>query len=256
MNSTGLKAGLIALMAILILVLGLSAWLLIQESRSNSEPAATPISQSQPTADAVQPPTVAATLPPPVIQVLPSATPTETPIPTDTPPPTETPLPTATPEPTATPTNTPVPVVVAPPPTAIPPTAVPPTAIPPTPVPVETFGLAATHFGLQPRSQFNPGGQIWFEFTITNSLGAPVSFGALGVMPKKDGVDRPEWYQHSYGGNNDAISVNGLNHEDRIILNERGNYTLRLVICFADYNSCRSSGPWVTLTQEIPVTIN
>lgn len=159
-------------------------------------------------------------------------------------------------QPTTAATNTPVPVVVVPPPTAVPPTAVPPTAVPPTPKPVDTFGLTATYFGLQDRSQFFPGGDVWFEFQIANTLGAPVSFGALGVMPKKDGVDRPEWYQHSWGGNNDAIPVNGLAADDRIILNERGNYTLRLVICFSDYNSCRAGGPWISLSPEIPITIN
>lgn len=255
MNAKGLKVGLIALMVILLAILGLSGWILLQDNRAGSEPTAAPNDTAQPTAIAAQP-TTAATLPPPILEVLPTNTPTETPLPTDTPEPTETPLPTDTPEPTPAPTNTPVPVVVVPPPTAVPPTAVPPTAVPPTPKPVDTFGLTATYFGLQDRSQFFPGGDVWFEFQIANTLGAPVSFGALGVMPKKDGVDRPEWYQHSWGGNNDAIPVNGLAADDRIILNERGNYTLRLVICFSDYNSCRAGGPWISLSPEIPITIN
>lgn len=75
-------------------------------------------------------------------------------------------------------------------------------------------------------------------------------------MLKKDGVDRPDWYQHSWGGKNDVISPNGLSHEDNIRLPEAGNYTLRLVMCFEGYNACINGGPWVTMSQEIPVTIN
>jgi hypothetical protein len=76
-------------------------------------------------------------------------------------------------------------------------------------------------------------------------------------MPKKNGTDRLDWYQNSWGGNDDAIPVAGLQWEDNIQLPETGPYTLRLVICFDDYNACRGgSGTWVTLSQEIPVTIN
>ncbi len=173
-------------------------------------------------------------------------------------------LPTAVP-PTAAPTEAPptpapptaVPATAAPPPpTAAPPTAVPPTAVPPTAAPaLGVNGLIASHFAIQDRAQLTVNGDIWFEFHVANSTSGDVSFDALGVMPKKDGVDRPQWYQHSWGGNNDVIPVDGLSWDDHINLPEAGNYTLRLVICF-DGPACQAqNGTWHTLSPEIPVTI-
>jgi len=180
--------------------------------------------------------------------VMPTAMPTA--VPTEEPPtevPTETPLPTAVPPPPAPP------VVQPPPPPPPPPTAVP---VPPTAVPqVGANGLVASNFGVQPRAELFVNGDVWFEFHVANSTGSPVPFDALGVMPKKDGVDRPEWYQHSWGGNNDVIPAGGLSWDDHINLPEAGNYTLRLVVCF-DGPACQAQrGTWHTLSSEVPVTI-
>jgi hypothetical protein len=177
---------------------------------------------------------------------LPTAVPTEAP--TEAPP-TEVPTETPTAEPTAIP-PTARPVVQ---PTAIPPTATP---APPTPTPqLGVNGLIASHFAIQDRADLVVNGKVWFEFNIANSTGGDVPFDALGVMPKKDGVDRPEWYQHSYGGNNDVVPSGGLNWEDHIDLPEAGNYTLRMVICF-DGAACKAqTGTWHTISQEIPITI-
>lgn len=162
--------------------------------------------------------------------------------------------------PTAVPTDTPVPTPV--PPTAAPvivqPTAVPPTAtsVPPTAVPQQgANGLIASHFAIQDRAQLTVNGDVWFEFTVANSTSGDVPFDALGVMPKKNGVDRREWYQHSYGGNNDVIPRSGLSWDDHINLPEAGNYTLRLVVCFDGAACTAQTGTWHTLSQEIPVTI-
>ncbi len=173
-------------------------------------------------------------------------------------------LPTAVP-PTAAPTAVPptavpptaVPATAAPPPPpAVPPTAVPPTAVPPTAAPpLGANGLTASHFAIQDRAQLTVNGDIWFEFHVANSTSGDVPFDALGVMPKKDGVDRPQWYQHSWGGNSDVIPVGGLSWDDHINLPEAGNYTLRLVICF-DGPACQAqNGTWHNLSPEIPVTI-
>lgn len=162
--------------------------------------------------------------------------------------------------PTEVPTDTPVPTAV--PPTAAPvvvqPTAVPPTAtpIPPTPAPqIGANGLMASHFAVQDRAQLFVNGDIWFEFNIANSTGNDVPFDALGVMPKKNGVDRKEWYQHSYGGNNDVIPPGGLAWDDHINLPEAGDYTLRMVVCFDGPACLAQTGTWHTLSQEIPVSI-
>jgi hypothetical protein len=178
---------------------------------------------------------------------LPTAIPTE--VPTEAPP-------------TAAATETPTVAPTAIPPTAAPvvvqPTAVPPTAtiVPPTAAPqLGANGLIASHFAIQERANLVVNGDVWFEFNIANSTGNDVPFDALGVMPKKDGVDRPQWYQHSYGGNDDVIPPGGLTWDDHINLPEAGNYTLRMVVCF-DGPACQAqTGTWHTLSAEIPVTI-
>jgi hypothetical protein len=138
-------------------------------------------------------------------------------------------------------------------PTAVPPTS---TAVPPTPAPqIGANGLVASHFAIQSRANLVVNGDVWFEFVISNSTGGDVPFDALGVMPKKDGVDRPQWYQHSYGGNDDVISPGGLTWDDHINLPEAGNYTLRMVVCFDGAACTAQTGTWHTLSPEIPVTI-
>jgi hypothetical protein len=209
-----------------------------------------PIVAANTAAPVAEQPTTAAVDPgaPPTPTAQPTAVPTEAPPTVE---PTAVP-PTAVP-PTAVP-PTAAPVV----PTAVPPTAAPPTAIPPTAAPAAPSGvrgLTASHFAVQDRAQLFVNGDIWFEFHVANSTNGDVPFDALGVMPKKDGTDRGQWYQHSWGGNSDVIPIDGLTWDDHINLPEAGNYTLRLVICF-DGAACQAqTGTWHTLSPEIPVTI-
>jgi hypothetical protein len=189
-------------------------------------------------------------LPTAAVEIQPTATVLPSLTPTDTPPATETPLPTDTPVP---PTNTPIPVVIVP---TNPPPPPPPTSTPVPAPPPSTNGLVLNHFGVEGGPAFPANQPIWFNFDIANISGGPVPFGALGVMPKKDGGDRPEWYQNSWGGNDDSIPAGGLVWRDNIKLPEGGNYTLRLVICFEGQNTCvDGGGNWVTLSGEIPATI-
>lgn len=242
------------LAAVLIIVLVIVFVIVLGDTLSSAgeEPTLAPTAVVQiPTATPV------GELPPAMVNVpatftpLPTLPATDTPVPT-TPEPTETPSPTNT-LPPPTPTNTPVPIVL---PTNTPRPA--PTNTPvPTPRPPDARGLVLTHFALQPRSVYSVGQQVWFEFTIVNNSGGEVAYNRLGVMPKKDGTDRIAWFQQSYGGPNASIKPQGLTHEDNIRLPEAGNYTLRLAICFDGYDACNSGGgTWVTLSQEIPVTIN
>ena len=201
---------------------------------------------------------VFATLPPPVIVEA-----SHTPVPA-----TDTPQATATPENTETPEATEIPPTVtqAPiPPTStaqpVQPTSPPPppteTPAPPPPPAKGANGLVASHFALQDRSEYSPGGSIWFEFTVSNETGGEVPYNALGVMPKKDGVDRFEWYQQTYGGKNSTINPGGLSWEDRIRLPETGEYTLRLVMCFDGFDNClQGGGAWQTMSDEISIRIN
>jgi hypothetical protein len=252
-NLTILLTGL-ALFLILILVVAFI--LLLPEvtgggSTAVQETAAPTVEQVAVQPTETSPPTE---LPAPVVEIVPTDTPLPTDTPTNTPEPTPTPEDTATPEPT--PTNTPVPPapVFVPTRTPVPPTAPPP---PPTSVPVDTHGLVGTHFAVQSRSVYTVNGDIWYEFSIQNTTGSPVPFQALGALPKKNGADRGDLFKLSWGGNNDSIPPGGLTAEDWIKLPETGNYTLRLVVCFDALAACKNgSAPWVTLSQEIPVTIN
>ena len=243
---------------IMILLLAVVFVVVLQDIRSTSEDASpTLVSTAQAELTAAP---EGEDLPPAVVDVpatftpLPTSPATETPIAT-TPAPTDTPAPTNTlPPPTLT--NTPVPVVIPtnpPPPPAPPPTDAPP----PAPPPQDTRGLTATSFNLQPRSDFRVNQQIWFDFSLVNSTGGEVPYARLGVMPRKGGADRPEWFQQSYGGPNATIKPQGLNHEDNIKLPESGTYTLRLAICFDSWEACNSGGGnWATLSNEIPVDIS
>ncbi len=172
---------------------------------------------------------------------MPTVAPTATPAVTDTPPPTATPVP-----PTA------APVVVQP--TAVPPTATP---VPATAAPqIGANGLVASNFAIQSRAELTVNGAVWFEFNVANSTGGEVSYNAIGVMPRKDGVDRRDWYQQSYGGPDSTIKPGGLAWEDHIKLPEPGNYTLRLVVCFDGFDAClQQKGTWHNLSGEVPVTI-
>jgi hypothetical protein len=201
------------------------------------------------------------TLPPPII-VEASDTPVQM---------TATPQATATQESTSTPEETEVPVTetftpVPPTSTAQPaqptnPPPPPPTETPapqPTPPPSKgANGLVASHFALQDRSEYSAGGSIWFEFTIANDTGNEVPYNALGVMPKKDGVDRFEWYQQTYGGRSSTINAGGFSWEDRIKLPEPGNYTLRLVMCFDGFDKClQGNGTWHNMSDEVAIQVN
>jgi hypothetical protein len=238
---------IVLLAALLIVLLGAVIALMFKEL---GEPAGRDaVAQvTRPPAAETQAPTSTsgAALPPPALTVVP----TDTAQPTDTP--TQTPEATAvSPTETPAPANTAIPVVFVPTNTPAPPTSTP---APPT---QDTRGITATDFQLQDRSIFAVNQPIWFQFTLANSAGGPVSFGSLGVMPRKDGVDRMDWYQHSYGGNNDAVPVNGMTWEDHIEIPEGGPATVRLVICFEGHQTClNNQGQWVTLSAEIPVNIN
>ena len=185
--------------------------------------------------------------PPPSPTALPTTEPTATPEATATPVPTETPLP----------TNTPIPQ-----PTAIPATAtpVPPTntPVPAGPVPGQgTQGLTADFALDMSRTESHAGGKIWYEWTVRNSTGNRVKYSAIGVMPRKDGKDFPQWFQFNYGGNDHYIEPSGLSWPSWMSIPESGNYTLRLVVCFDQWEACRDgNGSYNTLSPEVPFTIN
>ena len=100
-------------------------------------------------------------------------------------------------------------------------------------------------------------GEIWFDFQIVNTTGGEVPYNRLGVLPRKDGQDRFDWFKQSWGGPNANIKTDGLSAEDWIKLPESGDYTLRLAICFDGWESCNSGGgTWATMSPELGVSIN
>ena len=247
MNRT-LSIIVMALAGLMILILALALYLMLTETLVDGdvEEAASIPTLVVATATKQEPPS----LPTAVVEVIPTQTVPPSPTSTDTPLPTNTPEPTETPVP---PTNTPVPVIV---PTNPPPPPPPPTNTPEPPPPPSTNGLVLNAFSIEGGPTFPANQPIWFNFDIANVAGGPVPFGALGVMPKKDGGDRLDWYQHSWGGNNDSIPTNGLVWRDNIRMPEPGSFTLRLVICFEGYGACTSGqGNWVTLSHEVPINI-
>jgi len=245
--SKALSIVVIALAAMMIVILAFVFYLMITDSLAEDSVAEATIAPTEVIVAATQ--EESSTLPTAAIEVQPTNTMPPSPIPTETPPPTETPLPTETPVP---PTNTPVPVIIP----TNPPPPPPPTNTPEPAPPPSTGGLVLNFFGIEGGPAFSANSPIWFNFDIANVAGGPVPFGALGVMPKKDGGDRQDWYQNSWGGNNDSIPPEGIVWRDNIKLPEGGSYTLRLVICFEDYGSCTSGqGNFVTLSHEVPVTI-
>ena len=256
MNSKTTNILLVVAIILVIVLIGVGLWLIFQgTSGSNAEPTAvpTPIAEAATAVPTLAPPTPTAVqivIVPPTATAIPTDVPTETPIPTDTPVPTETPVPTNTAVPIVYPTATPVPPTAPPAPTAT-------TGPPPGPQPETVNGLSATNFALQGRSNVSVNGKIWTEFAIANSTGGNVSYSTIGVLPRKDGKDRWDFYKKSWGGNDDKIGPNGLRSEDNLYISEAGNYTLRLVICFDDYTTCRAGGgTHHTLSQEIPITLN
>ena len=248
MNKT-LSIVVIALAAVMIVILGFVFYLMVTDTLVEDTTAQATVEPTEVIAEATKDDPSA--LPTTAVEIQPTDTVPPSPTSTNTPLPTETPLPTDTPIP---PTNTPVPVIIPTNPPPPPPPA--PTTTPEPAPPPSTGGLVLNHFGIEGGPVFPANQPIWFNFDIANVSGGPVPFGALGVMPKKDGGDRQDWYQNSWGGNNDSIPVNGLVWRDNIKLPEGGNYTLRLVICFDSYQACTGGqGGWVTLSQEVPVTI-
>lgn len=244
-------------------LLGLSGWLIFNEGRT-VEPAFV----AEPDIDATVQAMVAASSVAPaaeeVAQVQPSATleavvveaATLTPIPTDTPEPT--PIPTDTPIPTETftpvPTNTPFPTAIPVTPTPVPPTATP---VPPVPPPVNANGLIGTQIYIEnPKQFYSPNEEIWVAYSIGNTVGYNVPYSAFGVMPHDGSRDVNENWAVHWSGTDTEIQPQGFTWNAWVKISEPGDYTVRLVICFDNFQGCKGgSGNYLTLTEAIPVKI-
>lgn len=191
-------------------------------------------------------------LPEPLIVALPTDTPPPTNTPTDTPIPTNTPIPASTtPEPTTT--NTPAPTSVAPTNTPVPPTSTPV----PTDPPADTRGLVLNGFSIEGNGSYSTSELIWFNFNLGNTTGSNVPFGAIGVIPVKDGVTRWDLYHDSWS--DQVVQPSGMVWRDNIseLQSEPGSYTLQLGICFdATFDTCKNGGGNWTILGSAQATVN
>ncbi len=172
---------------------------------------------------------------------------------TATPVATDTPLPTDTPPPT----NTPVPLPTSPPATATPIPQPTNTSPPPGPVPGQnTRGLTAD-LAFQPeRSSTSANGKLWFGWAVHNTTGGDVPYNAIGILPRRDGVDYPQWFKFHFGGDDSVIKPEGKTWEAWASVPESGNFTFRLVVCFDGRNTCEAgNGTYHTLSPEIAIPI-
>lgn len=251
MNNT-LKNLMIGTMAIVLVLMFIAGFLIFRDSQrvvEAPEPTAPAVAQTDSTAVPTDAPLLpTATQQPAVVNEFPTPTPFPTAVPTNTP------LPTATFTPIP-PTNTPIPQ-----PTAVPPTntPVPPTntPVPAGPQPENPQGLSSTFTLEDWRSSLTPGGQVWYQWSVSNSSGGGVPYSTLGVMPRRNGQDIVQWYQNNWGGNNDVMPTSGLTWSSWLAIPEAGEYTIRVVVCFDGFQTCTNgSGRFYTLSREIPITI-
>jgi len=120
------------------------------------------------------------------------------------------------------------------------PTPIPPTA---TPNPGEWRGLVVNAYRLERHGPFGSGGDIWFNFSITNSTNGTISYTALGTWVEETGQFQKSWTYSSLGPG--AV----LRHRDHINIVGQGEYSLYLAIQFSDGFGVRLSGPIHVVVQ-------
>jgi hypothetical protein len=115
--------------------------------------------------------------------------------------------------------------------------------------------LSAT-FLIEGGTNFAVNQDIWFVYDLKNANRAEMEYGALGLLPRKDGVERLDLAQFSW--TNATMFPNGMVWRDHINIPEPGNYSVRIAICFdATQDVCRAGGGrWATLSPyELPITV-
>jgi hypothetical protein len=119
----------------------------------------------------------------------------------------------------------------------------------------DTFGLSA-NFLVEGGPVYAVNQDIWFQFDVKNPNGVEIEYGALGLYPRKDGVDRLDLFKYSW--TNATMFPNGFTWRDHINIPEPGQYTVRMAICFdTPASACQSpAANWATISSyELPVTV-
>ncbi len=141
------------------------------------------------------------------------------------------------------------------------PTATPPPTATPAPPPVTTsHGVTGQLTLCNPEKPSFAADieRICFRELITNTTGAPVSYGLLGVSATNL-TGGPDQFQTSWRGD---LSVppfgtgpTGGGWEDGIYIDVPGAYRLQLAICFSSVDGCLSGIGWELLTAGVDVKV-
>ena len=106
-------------------------------------------------------------------------------------------------------------------------------------------------------SNLSANNKFWLEWTANNTTGNDIPYKAMGIMPRRDGVDYPKWFTFHYGGDDSVLKPQGRTWKAWATVPEAGNYTFRLVVCFEGLDICKNGGgTYHTITNEVPLTIN
>jgi hypothetical protein len=119
----------------------------------------------------------------------------------------------------------------------------------------DTFGLSA-NFLVEGGPVYAVNQDIWFQFDVKNPNRVEMRYGALGLYPRKDGVDRLDLFKYSW--TNATMFPNGFTWRDHINIPEPGQYTVRIAICFNEtQGECQSpAANWVTISAyELTFTV-
>ncbi len=101
--------------------------------------------------------------------------------------------------------------------------------------------------------------RICFHETVTNTTGAPVSYGILGVQATNL-TGGPNQFQTSWRGNDLSVPPGGQgpgsgNWEDGIYITQPGTYRLQLAVCFNTVDGCLAGSGWETVTGGVDVKV-
>jgi LysM repeat protein len=101
--------------------------------------------------------------------------------------------------------------------------------------------------------------RICFHETITNTTGASVQYGILGVKATNLSGG-PDQFQTSWRGSDLVVPPGGQgpaggNWEDGIYITQPGTYRLQLAVCFGSVDGCLAGAGWELLTSGVDVKV-
>jgi hypothetical protein len=93
------------------------------------------------------------------------------------------------------------------------------------------------------------GQDIWFNFKVTNTTDAPISYSVLAAHVD-NGPNAQSWTEAVLGARQE------LNWRDHINISAPGTYQLYLGICYGGKNACLANqAAWERLSNSVTVTV-